>query len=482
MLGEFEFARGGGSNGYAANTRVDFAGVAARYVRLTIASNWGGIVPQYGLSEVRFFSIPVFAREPSPFSGEVNLAVDLALSWRTGRDASGHDVYLSTDKQAVIDGTALAATVTEPRYVPSADLDKTYYWRIDEVNSAETPAVWAGDIWTFSTRDHIIVDDFERYDAAEGMGTRIYEVWADGYDDPRNGSLVGYAEVVKGTFGETGIVQRGKQSMPLFYDNSGGAVQSEATRTFEPGQDWTKHAISTLTLYFHGAVGNTGRLYASINGTKFFYDGPANALALPIWTPWNVDLTSSFGGGPGDVRRLAVGLEGAGASGVVYVDEIRLYAAAPPTPETLWLEAESGAVTAPWMVVGDPDASGGAHVTVPLFTHSAENPPASGRITLAFAVAGGTYRVQAYVIAPDVGDDSMWLRIPGGTTNTKNHASGWVQAEVERGANWHWSDIRSIDDARAVVDFTLTAGQHNLEVAYRMDGLLIDAFVISKVD
>ena len=27
----------------------------ARYVRLTVLSNWGGISPQYGLSEVRFF-------------------------------------------------------------------------------------------------------------------------------------------------------------------------------------------------------------------------------------------------------------------------------------------------------------------------------------------------------------------------------------------------------------------------------------------
>ena len=44
------------------------------------------------------------------------------------------------------------------------------------------------------------------------------------------------------------------------------------------------------------------------------------------------------------------------------------------------------------------------------------------------------------------------------------------------------SDIHSIDDGGAVVNFTLAAGQYNLEIAYREDGILIDAFLITKVD
>jgi len=50
-----EFARGPGTPDYAHNTTVDFGGAAAKYVRLTANSNWGGILNQYGLSEVRFF-------------------------------------------------------------------------------------------------------------------------------------------------------------------------------------------------------------------------------------------------------------------------------------------------------------------------------------------------------------------------------------------------------------------------------------------
>ena len=46
-----------------ANTTVDFGGVTAKFVKLTINSNWGGMAPQTGLSEVRFFYVPVQAFE-----------------------------------------------------------------------------------------------------------------------------------------------------------------------------------------------------------------------------------------------------------------------------------------------------------------------------------------------------------------------------------------------------------------------------------
>jgi hypothetical protein len=127
-------------------------------------------------------------------------------------------------------------------------------------------------------------------------------------------------------------------------------------------------------------------------------------------------------------------------------------------------------------------ASGGQYVTMPPLTNSTDNPPTDGRATIPFVVEGGTYLIQTRVVAPTDGDDSMWLRIEGATTDTNNHSSGWVQANVEEGEDWHWSGIHSIDDGGAVVHFTLDSGQHNLEIAYREDGLLIDAFLITKVD
>ncbi|MHC4804974.1 MAG: LamG-like jellyroll fold domain-containing protein, partial [Planctomycetota bacterium] len=150
-----EFAQAPGAAGYAHNTTVDFGGAGAKYVRLTATSNWGGIMPQYGLSEVRFLHIPVSATKPYPGSGATGVEADVVLTWRAGREAVTHDVYFSTDEQAVIDRTAPVATVTEARHGPlSLDLDVTHYWRVDEVNEAETPTTWESNIWSFRVSDH----------------------------------------------------------------------------------------------------------------------------------------------------------------------------------------------------------------------------------------------------------------------------------------------------------------------------------------
>ncbi|MHC4302638.1 MAG: hypothetical protein ACYS7Y_35710, partial [Planctomycetota bacterium] len=121
-----EFARGPGTPGYAANTTVDFGGAATKYVKLTVNSGWESILTQYGLSEVRFSYVPVAAREPNPDSGATDADADAVLSFRAGREAAVHDVYLSTDEQAVIDGTAPVVTVTEPSHATSLDLATTY--------------------------------------------------------------------------------------------------------------------------------------------------------------------------------------------------------------------------------------------------------------------------------------------------------------------------------------------------------------------
>ncbi len=313
------FTKAPGTAGYAHDTTVDFGGAAAKYVRLTASTNWGGILPQYGLSEVRFFYIPVMAREPSPDRGATGVGVDGALSWRAGREAAAHRVYLSTDQQAVIDGTVPAVNVASTSYSSPLDLASTYYWRIDEVNEAQTPAAWQGDVWDFTAEEFIVVEDFEDYN--DYPPNEIYSTWLDGYSDPANGSQVGN---LTPPLAETKIVHGGKQSMPLFYANTGGATYSEGKRIFAIPQDWTKHAVRTLGLYFFGTAGNTGQLYVKINSTKIPYDGQAGNLARAGWQPWNIDLTAA-GLNLQSVSSLAIGIDGNGASGTFYFDDIRLY-------------------------------------------------------------------------------------------------------------------------------------------------------------
>jgi hypothetical protein len=328
-----EFARAPGTPGYAHNTTVDMEGVLAKYVRLTANSNWGGILNQYGLSEVRFLYIPVLAREPNPESGATDVsigtidnAVGVTLGFRAGREAAKHEVYLSSDEQAVADGTAPVHTVTEARHGPlSLDLGKTYYWRVDEVNEAETPTTWQGNVWDFMTQKYFVVEDFESYndlDPTDPNSNRIFLTWMDGYEVATNGSLVGHDNP---PFTEQNIVHGDKQSMPFFFSNTGGAANSEAERTFAPAQDWTMAGAKTLSLWFSGDPNNTGaQMYVKVNGTKVAYDGDASNLTAAAWQPWNIDL-ASFGTGLQSVTKLGVGIDGNGAAGKLLFDDFRLY-------------------------------------------------------------------------------------------------------------------------------------------------------------
>ncbi|MCU0913907.1 MAG: LamG domain-containing protein [Planctomycetes bacterium] len=323
-LGEFEFAQAP-SLPYVTDTVVNFSGAAARYVKLTIKSNWGGILAQYGLSEVRIYQVPVTAREPSPTPGAVGVHPQVTLSWRSGREAASHQVYLGTEQQAVSAATEPTATTASPAYEASLDLGRTYYWKVVEVNNAMTPKSWASAVWSFSTSDFVVVDDFERY--TDNEGNRIYETWEDGWING-TGSQVGNLEA---PFAERTIIHGGRQSMPLFYDNSKAPRVSEAQCTFTTAQDWTRHGITTLVLYVRGdATNSPAPLYVKINDRKVLLNAGAPATALAVWKQWNIDL-ASVGTGLKSVKSLTIGVgDGAGGGkGTLYIDDILLYQAAP---------------------------------------------------------------------------------------------------------------------------------------------------------
>jgi len=311
-LGDVEFAKATASPAYTANTTVEFEGVPAKYVRLTVNSGWG-MMGQFGLSEVRFTYVPVQAREPQPADGATDVSVGAPLAWRAGREAASHQVYLGTDPETL----ALAGTVGASSYTPDGlNLGATYYWRVDEVNEAEATSVWAGDLWSFTAQEYLVVDDFESYTDDLEDGGAIFDTWLDGWVN-NTGSTVGH---INAPFAEQGIVHGGRQSMPLFFDNTSAAV-SEAD--LELSANWSLYGVKSLSLYFYGAAGNTGQLYVKINGTKVAYDGPAINLARPSWQLWSIDLSQV--GNVSNVRSLTIGIEGAGAKGVVYIDDVRLY-------------------------------------------------------------------------------------------------------------------------------------------------------------
>jgi hypothetical protein len=111
------------------------------------------------------------------------------------------------------------------------------------------------------------VDDFENYndlDPTDPNSNRIFLKWIDGYEQPANGSVVGYDSP---PFVEQSIIHSGMQSMPLAYNNSGTATYSEAQRTFSPGQDWTREGSEVLSLWFRGNRAYVGSFVEAPAGT-----------------------------------------------------------------------------------------------------------------------------------------------------------------------------------------------------------------------
>ncbi len=244
-----EFARAPGTPDYASNTTVNMGEVDAKFVKLTITANWGGLAPQTGLSEVRFTQSPVQARSAVPANNTRGVAVDAKLDWRPGREATSHKVFFGTDADAVANGTVAAKTVATHAFDPGAlILDTFYYWRVDEVGNATYP----GSVWNFTTQQFKPIDNFESY--TDQAGGEIFSAWIDGYSTnfKSSGSTVGNKTAVKGTFSETSILHGGSQSMPFDYNNTKAPFFSEATRTFDTPQDWTANGANTLDLWFKG--------------------------------------------------------------------------------------------------------------------------------------------------------------------------------------------------------------------------------------
>ncbi|MBN1806231.1 MAG: hypothetical protein JW837_13365 [Sedimentisphaerales bacterium] len=285
---------------------------------------------------------------PNPSNGAVDLPRNTNLSWKPGIYADKHNVYFGTDVNDVNE-----ASPTDPRGVLAGenhntvifgpgllDFDRTYYWRVDEVNDAEPNSPWKGNVWSFSTASFIVVEDFEDYNDYEP--DTVYLTWIDGWDDPMNGSTSGYPNPIFTNgehYMETTIVHGGSQSMPLFYDNSSAGL-SEVTRTLNA--DWTQDDVVALTLFYYGDAGNAVEpMYVAVNGNAVVTNGAPDAVLANDWVQWTIPLQSFSDQGVNlaNVTTLSIGLgnksapQAGGGSGHVFFDDIRLYRSLPDEPE-----------------------------------------------------------------------------------------------------------------------------------------------------
>jgi hypothetical protein len=313
--------------------------VPALFARILIHSNYGGIVQQYGLSEVEFYAIPTYAADLDPADGmSVDMADSPQLTWRPGRTVDQHSILLSTDPNTLAEVTA----TSEAQIGASAlelILGQTYYWQINEVNENDSPSMYVGDMQSFSTLPYIMVDDFDQY--SNTSPSRPFQTWTDGfgysadehfpagYGGNGTGAGVGHdiwsiaSPQYNGNIMESDITIPGSaKSMPFYYTGN-----SETTRTFGAAQDWTTSGVTTLAIWFNGDPDNTAsQMYVKINNLKVPFAGSASALAVAGWQVWNIDL-ASLSTNLQAVTSLTIGVEGAGASGVLLLDDIALHPA-----------------------------------------------------------------------------------------------------------------------------------------------------------
>lgn len=144
------------------------------------------------------------------------------------------------------------------------------------------------------------------------------------------------------------------------------------------------------------------------------------------------------------------------------------------TPGLIWLEAEAGTIVAPMMTGSDAMASGGMFITVAAGSAAPMMAPADGIASYTFMSEAGDHKVWGRVYAPDGEGDSFWVRMDGGT---------WIQWNSINAMalmSWAWDDVHDSVAMGAVQTFTLTAGMHTLDIAYREDGAQLDKILVTS--
>ncbi len=293
-----------------------------------------GIIPSAA------FSLPLRAGSPIPANGAIDVSQTLELHWTFGEYAAEQEVYFGTDATAVADADTSTAGIYQGRQTENSfstgklDWNTTYYWRVDEINDVHPDSPWKGPVWSFTTADFLIVDNFEGYTDNDADGEAIWQNWIDGFGVADNGSQVGY---LMPPYAEQTTVHSGSQSMPLLYDNTLAANNSEAELTLTATRDWTEEGVVNLSLWFYGDPANAAEpMYmavANANGSPAIvaYDDPS-AVTISSWTEWVIPLQAFADRGINltNVDKIVIGLgakgnaTAAGGSGTIYIDDIRL--------------------------------------------------------------------------------------------------------------------------------------------------------------
>ncbi|MCU0916554.1 MAG: LamG domain-containing protein [Planctomycetes bacterium] len=316
-------------------SRIDFSKVTYLELMIVVNANsadYAGWVWFY-IDNMKFSGGGIVLN-PQPANGAKDVDINTLLGWSAGAHAATHHLYLGTSQTAVNgapgagDPSVTFVQVDGTSFDPNTlQFNTQYFWRVDAVNDVNPDSPWKGVVWTFTTANAIIVDNFESY--TDDEGNRIYQTWVDGFENPAaNGATVGNFSA---PFAERKTVHAGLQAMPLAYDNT-KAKTSEAIRTWAAPQDWTRNGYNTMKLFVYGM---------GTNGADAFYialkdsAGASKSCPLPVvltteaWTEYTLATSAFAGVNLAAITQMTIGVGNpqgspSKATGRLYVDDIQI--------------------------------------------------------------------------------------------------------------------------------------------------------------
>ncbi len=250
------------------------------------------------------------------------------MTWTPGAGVVTHDVYLSDDWGDVNDRNPDCLTVRSANnYTPGGlELSKTYYWAVDEDNDDGTLS--SGPIWSFTTYDYFILDDFESY----SNKSEILQKWSE--SDPTETKMYLYHNINNVHSGNVSVKIALANIFSPYYEyiyREGINVPTDIT---------LKGTGAYLSLWFAGHEGSQQeKVYVKLedDANSFVIAYPNNvspdltAIVDANWHEWrialseftNVDLTNiqRFTLGIGDELNPTPTL----GQSIVYFDDIEVH-------------------------------------------------------------------------------------------------------------------------------------------------------------
>ncbi|UCD50156.1 MAG: carbohydrate binding domain-containing protein, partial [Phycisphaerales bacterium] len=175
--------------------------------------------------DVWSFTVPSrTAYAPSPPDGERFVLTDAVLDWMGGLNSKLHTEHFGDNFDDISSSTAGVPQAVLTYTPGTLERNKTYYWRIDEFDGANT---YTGDIWSFTTVPDVAITDADLvgwWTLDEGEGSTAVD-WS-GHDG--HGTLIGGPQWVDG-FQGTALEFSGSEQYVDCGDEAGAGVTADFT-------------------------------------------------------------------------------------------------------------------------------------------------------------------------------------------------------------------------------------------------------------